>query len=146
MAKAFFFGLGIFLIGLIRLYAQDLSINSGDLRIEQRVDGGFHLFIRKKPGISSVLLTESTRDPARRTDNYAYRCPEWNAVNGDEVRILDGVPIPRENRIWSLIDSTPERHPELGEAFHIYIPYILNYGYPGTRHGEVYVVDGTYLN
>jgi hypothetical protein len=131
---------------LTGVYGQALSIQAGDLRIEQRVDGGYHLFIRKKPGIASVLLTESTRDPSRRSDNYAYRAPEWNPINGDEPRLLDGVPIPRENGIYSLIDSSPESHPELGEAFHIYIPYILNYGYPDTRHGEVYVVDGTYLN
>jgi hypothetical protein len=128
------------------LSAQNLGIDSGDLRIEQRVDGGFHLFIRKKPEISSVLLTESTRDPSLRVENYAYRAAEWNAINGDEVRILDGVPIARERRLYSLIDSSPEQHPELGEAFHIYIPYILNYGYEGGRHGEVYVLDGTYLN
>ncbi|MDR0642241.1 MAG: hypothetical protein LBG07_07265, partial [Treponema sp.] len=53
--------------------AQNLDISAGDLRIEQRVDGGFHLFIRKKPDISSVLLVESTKDPRMREDNYAYR-------------------------------------------------------------------------
>jgi hypothetical protein len=116
------------------------------MRIEQRVDGGYHLFIRKKAGLGSVLLTETTRDPTMTSDNYAYRSAEWNSVNGDETRVLDGVPIPRENRIYSLIDSTTENHPELGAAFHIYIPYILYYGYADTRHGEVYVVDGTYLN
>jgi hypothetical protein len=130
----------------IPLYAQDLSLGTEDLRIEQRVDGGFHLFIRKKPETGSVLLTESTRDPSLRSENYAYRAPEWNAINGDEIRILDGVPLSRESKIFSLVDSTPEIHPELGEAFHLYIPYILNYGYAGGRHGEVYVVDGTYLN
>jgi hypothetical protein len=127
-------------------YSQDLSIGAGDIRIEQRVDGGYHLFIRRKAGIGSVLLTETTRDPAMISDNYAYRSAEWNSVNGDEIRVLDGAPIPRENRIYSLIDSTAENHPELGEAFHIYIPYILYYGYLDTRHGEVYVVDGTFLN
>jgi hypothetical protein len=125
---------------------QDLSIQPEDIRIEQRVDGGFHLFIRQKPGTASVLLTESTRDPTLTQDNYAYRSPEWNPINGDEPRLLDGNLIPRERQIWSLIDSTPEIHPELGSAFHIYIPYILNYGYEYTRYGEVYVVDGTYLN
>ena len=55
------------------LNAQDLSIDREDLKIELRADGGFHLFIRKKPDISSVLLTETTRDPAMRSDNYAYR-------------------------------------------------------------------------
>jgi hypothetical protein len=129
-----------------QVYAQDLSIGPEDLRVEQRVDGGFHLFIRKKPDIASVLVTESTRDPALTADNYAYRAPEWNPVNGDEVRILDGVPLSRDQGIWSLIDSSPEAHPELGEAFHIYIPVILYFGYSDTRHGEIYVVDGTYFN
>jgi hypothetical protein len=123
-----------------------LFIGPDDIRIEQRADGGFHLYIRKLGGINSVLLTESTRDPERRADNYAYRAPDWNAVNGDEIRILNGEPIPKSNKIWSLIDSSPENHGELGPAFHIYIPYILNYGYETGRHGEVYVVDGTYFN
>jgi hypothetical protein len=60
--------------------------------------------------------------------------------------MLDGAPIPRESAVWSLIDSTPETYAAFGEAFHIYIPYILNYGYEWTRHGEVYVTDGAYLN
>ncbi|MDR1506263.1 MAG: VWA domain-containing protein [Treponema sp.] len=124
----------------------ELGITPEDMRTEQRADGGFHLYIRKKPGIGSVLLTESTKDPAMVLDNYAYRAPEWNAVNGDEIRILDGRPIPKSDEIWSLVDSTPENHPELGAAFHIYIPYILNFGYLNTRHGEVYITDGTFLN
>jgi len=130
----------------LAVFAQDLSLGSDDIRLEQKADGGFHLFIRKKADIGSVLLTESTRDPAMRADNYAYRAPEWNPVNGDEIRLLNGVPIPRESRIFSLIDSTPENHPELGEAFHIFIPWIVNYGYENSRHGEVYMADGTYLN
>ncbi|MEJ5188528.1 MAG: hypothetical protein WHT84_04880, partial [Breznakiellaceae bacterium] len=136
----FVFQSGIFLCAL------DLSIGPEDLRIEQRVDGGYHLFIRKKPDIGSVLLTESTRDPSGRADNYAYRAKDWNPINGDEIRYLDGKPIPPESKIYSLIDSTPEADSQFREAFHIYIPYILVYGYPWTRQGEVYVVDGTYLN
>ena len=138
----------VFLLVPCLLAAQtaDLVILPGDVRIEQRADGGFHLYIRKKPGLASVLLTESTRDPAMREDNFAYRSVEWNAVNGDELRLLDGAPIPREQGIYSLIDSTTGYHGELGEAFHIYIPYLIYYGYQDTRHGEVYVVDGTYFN
>ncbi|MCL2880963.1 MAG: hypothetical protein FWF29_12030, partial [Treponema sp.] len=128
------------------LFAQDLTLGPDDLRIEQRVDGSFHLFIRARGDIASVLLTESTRDPLMRSDNYAYRAPDWNAVNGDEIRMLNGEPIPKENRIYSLISSTIINYPELGRAFHIYIPYILNYGYEGGRNGEVYVTDGTYMN
>jgi hypothetical protein len=148
LGRGGFFSLfvGLFFFSALSAYSQDLGINASDMRIEQRVDGGYHLFIRRKAGMGSVLLTETTRDPTLTSDNFAYRSAEWNSVNGNETRFLDGVPIPRENRIYSLIDSTPENHPELGEAFHIYIPYILYYGYADTRHGEVYVVDGTYLN
>jgi hypothetical protein len=128
------------------LNAQDLTIASEDLRLELRADGGFHLFIRKKPDISSVLLTESTRDPTMQADNYAYRAGEWNPVNGNEIRLLNGVPISRESRIYSLISSTVENHAELGQAFHIYIPYLLYYGYEGGRNGQVFVTDGAYLN
>jgi DNA-binding transcriptional regulator/RsmH inhibitor MraZ len=134
------------LLGLSPAFGQDLSIGAGDMRIEQRVDGGFHLFIRKKAGVSSVLLTESTRDPSLNEDNYAYRTISWNPVNGNEIRLLDGLPIPRETGILSIIDSSPEPDPQFGQAFQLYIPYILYYGYQTTRHGEVYVVDGTYLN
>ncbi|MDR2730302.1 MAG: VWA domain-containing protein [Treponema sp.] len=126
--------------------AQDLTIAKDDLRIEFKAEGGFHLYIRKKEGIGSVLLTESTRDPQLITDNYAYRAGEWNPVNGDEIRIIDGKPIPRESGIYSLISSTPRVYPEFGQAFHIYIPYVLYYGYAEGRHGEVFVGDGTYLN
>jgi hypothetical protein len=139
--------LGIYALALpLFLYAQDLSLSLDDLRIELRPDGGYHLFIRYKPDISSVLITETTRDPQFRAANYAYRTAEWNAVNGNEIRLLDGVPIPPEDRIYSLVSSTPEQHPELGWAYHIYIPHVLYYGYEGGRQGEVHVGDGTYLN
>jgi hypothetical protein len=124
----------------------DLSIVQEDLSIEQGADGGFHLFIKRKPGVGSVLLTETTRDPALVEANYAYRITEWNAVNGDEMRLINGIPITRDSGIFSLVDSTPEMHPELGEVFHIYIPYLLYYGYEHTRHGELYVVNGTFFN
>jgi Mg-chelatase subunit ChlD len=140
-----FFAL-LFCTALTVTNAQDLSIYDNDLWVSQGSDGGFHLFIRKKPDIASVLITETTRDPSLQEDNYAYRASQWNPINGNEYRIIDGAVIPPENNIWSLIDSTPEYAAELGEVFHVYIPYLLNFGYENTRHGEVYVGDGTYLN
>lgn len=134
------------IIAGIFIYAQDLEIGHDDISLELRADGGFHLFIRKKPDINSVLLTETTRDPSMNSDNYAYRAGEWNAINGDEIRLLNGVPIPPGNRIYSLVSSTVVSHPVLGRAFHIYIPYVIYYGYEGGRHGEVYLTDGAYLN
>jgi hypothetical protein len=133
-------------LGIGLAYGQDLAIGAGDLRIEQNANGDFHLFIQKKSGLGSVLLTESTRDPARVEDNYAYRSAEWNPINGDEIRILDGVVLPPERTLWSIIDSTPEPDPQFGQAFQLYVPRTLSYGFVNTRHGEVYVADGTYLN
>jgi len=128
------------------LHSQDLNIETEDLRLELRPDGGFHLFIRHSPDISSVLLTETTRDPLFREPNFAYRAPEWNEVNGNEIRLVNGLPIPSESGIYSLVSSTPEWHPALGWAFHIYVPPVLLYGYEGGRQGEVHVADGIYLN
>ena len=126
--------------------AQELVLGAGDVFLEQRYDGGFHLFIKKKPGLGSVLVTESTRDPQLVSANYAYRAAEWNPVNGDEIRLLDGRQITAESGIFSLISSTPVNHRVLGEAFHIFIPWILQFGYESGRHGEIYVANGTYLN
>jgi hypothetical protein len=145
MFKRFLFGLGLLGLWAVQLFPQDLAVRPSDLRIERRADG-IHLFVRKKPDVSSVLLTESTRDPGQQADNFAYRTAEWNAINGDEPRIIEGLHIARENRIYSIIDSSPEAHPELGSAFHLFIPPVLVYGYENTRHGEVYVADGLYIN
>ncbi len=129
--------------------AQDLTISPSDIRITQSPEGGYNLYIRKKPGIESVLLTETTKDPALQADNYAYRTTEYNTINGNERRILDGQFIDeKENseQLYFLVDSTPSEDSVFGEAFHIWIPYILVYGYNWTRHGEVQVLDGTFFN
>ncbi len=124
----------------------DLVLRPEDLRIEQRTDGGYHLYVRKKPGLGSVLLTESTKDPALKADNYAYRAKEWNPVNGDEKRMLDGAFIPASRRLYSIIDSTPEPDAVFGEAFHLFIPWVVEWGYPWTRNGETFIADGTFVN
>ena len=146
MGKGIFSFTLFFLALPLFLYAQDLSLITDDLRIELWPDGGYHLFIRCKPDIASVLITESTRDPSFSAENYAYRATEKNAINGDEIRFINGQPIPPESRIYSLVSSTPKWHPVMGWSFHIYIPHVLLYGYEGGRNGEVQVGDGTYLN
>ncbi|MDR2602243.1 MAG: VWA domain-containing protein [Spirochaetaceae bacterium] len=129
------------------LNAADLGVAVSDLRITQGADGGYHLYIRKKPDVQSVMLCETTRDPAMRADTYAYRAREPNLINGDEKRVLDGRFIAPDRKNVYLMDSTAEYIPHLrAEVFHIYIPYIVLYGYPEQRHGEVYVGDGTFLN
>ena len=150
MGKSLFcllFGLSIFFCPLAGT-AQDLSLSSDDLLIEMTEDGNFNLFIRSKPDISSVLLAETTKDEQNRAnaDNYGYRSPERNEINGDEIRLINGIPIPQESGIYSLISSTPKWHPELGWSYHIFIPKILNYGYEGVRIGQIEVENGTFFN
>jgi Mg-chelatase subunit ChlD len=139
-------GIVLFAAVSVSLFALDLSIAPSDVLIVQSPEGGYHLYIKKKKDIQSVLLTETTRDPNLKADNYAYRLAEWNAINGDEKRLLDGAFIPPEKKLYSLIDSTPEKGTPVGEAFHVWIPYIIRYGYDWTRNGEVQVLDGTYFN
>ncbi|MDC7123944.1 MAG: VWA domain-containing protein [Spirochaetales bacterium] len=131
---------------VVYIYAQDMAIYPEDIIIEQSLDGGYDLWIRKKPGIESVLITESTEDPTHKAASYALRAKEYNPYNGDEKRLLNGEFIDPAKRLYSLIDSTPEENPVLGSAFKIFIPYTVVYGYPWERNGEILVVDGTYLS
>ena len=128
------------------LEAEDLSLSKEDLLVIQNPKGGYHLYIKAKPDIKSVLLTETTKDPDLKLDNYAYRDPNYNEINGDEKRLLNGEFLLPEKKLYSLIDSTPEKNTPLGEAYHIWIPYIILYGYDWSRSGEIEVKDGTFFN
>ncbi len=129
-----------------------LIISVDDLRLEYDEEtsfensSGYHLYIRKKDGIQSVLLTETTKDPAGVSDNYAFRAKEYNPVNGDEIRYLNGKPLVSEYSKYSLIDSTAEEDKEFGQAFHIFIPSQIVYGYPWSRNGTVKIDKGTFIN
>lgn len=129
-----------------RAQASPLFVGPEDIRVEQRGDEGYHLFIRAKPGLASVLLTETTKDPNGKADNYAYRAEAWNPYNGDEPRLLDGAFIKPESRLYSLIDSSPEPDPQFGSAFRIFIPWIAAWGYPWTRNGREFIADGAFIN
>ena len=135
----------LFLFSLFSLTGEDLKIPPENLLIEESSLGGYHLWV-KKENIGSILLTESTKDPEGSADSYSLRNPSYHPVNGDEKRMLNGEFIDPDKKLYSLIDSTPEIHPKLGEVFHIFIPYIVEYGYTWSRSGEIQVLDGTYLN
>jgi len=140
--------LWIIVVGFLSVFleAEDLSLSKEDLLVIQNPKGGYHLYIKAKPDIKSVLLTETTKDPDLKLDNYAYRDPNYNEINGDEKRLLNGEFLLPEKKLYSLIDSTPEKNTPLGEAYHIWIPYIILYGYDWSRSGEVEVKDGTFFN
>ena len=107
---------------------------------------GINLYIRKKPGVESVLLVETSTDPEGKEDNLTYRAQEYNSINGDEKRLLNGKFLESEWARYSLVSSTPTTHPKLGECFLIYIPPVMVYGYPWERHGSVTVGKGTFIN
>lgn len=141
-----------FFFASISLFAADLVIQLEDVRLSYEegstfgTAAGYHLYVRKKPGMESILLTETTKDPAGESDSYAYRAMEYNPINGDEIRYLDGKPLVSEGAKYSLIDSTAEPDAEFGQAFHIYIPSEIQYGYPWSRHGVIKIDRGTFIN
>lgn len=128
------------------LSAADLIIEVSDIRLAPAEEGGYHLYIRKKDDINSIMLTETTKDPEGKESNYAYRAESWNPVNGDEKRILNGEFLESQYGKFGLMDSTPESDEVFGSAFHIYIPEKLVYGYPWARNGEITISKGTFIN
>jgi hypothetical protein len=126
--------------------ALDLSVTADDVIIEQGTDSGYELWIRQKPDIGSVLLTETTKDPEGKQANYALRNQMYHPRNGDEKRMLEGKFIDPALKLYSLIDSTPEPHPRFGSAFHIFVPYLTVYGNTGNRQGEIEIKDDTFIN
>lgn len=139
-------------------FSADLKINASDLMIvpeyqchllkneDLRDKNGFHLYIRKKPGMESVLLTETTKDPREISNNYAFRAKEFNSINGNEIRYLNGKVLDSPSARFSLISSTVEKNKFFGECFHIYVPETVVYGYAWTRNGEIKIEDGSFIN
>ena len=124
----------------IRVTAKDIKI------VKDAKLGGYHLYVKKTPKVNSILLTETTKDPTGKNDSYAYRAKEYNKINGDEKRILNGKFLVSESAKYSLVDSTPEKTPYFEQAFHIFIPGTIVYGYEWERHGEVQIDKGTFIN
>lgn len=130
----------------LSITAEDIYILPGDENGLTKDGSGYHLFIRKKAGIESVLLIESNKDPEGKQTNYAYRATSYNKINGDEIRYLDGKVLSSESSKYSLIDSTAEANEKFGQAFHIYIPETVVYGYPWTRNGTISLTEGLFIN
>lgn len=152
MKKYVLFFLMLFLNFAVLFAAEDILIHPEDLRLVYD-DGanfesakGYHLYIRKKSRIESVMLVETTKDPEGKQDNYAYRALEYNPINGDEIRYLNGKILNSEGAKYPLMDSTPEADPVFGEAFHIFIPSEIAFGYPWTRNGVIKIGRGTFIN
>ena len=126
---------------------QQLRITAENVRLVADTEkGGYHLYVKKTANVNSILLTETTKDPEGKNDSYAYRAKEYNSINGDEIRFLDGKKLESEGAKYSLVDSTPENTSFFGPAFHIYIPETIVYGYEWSRNGQVTIGKGTFIN
>ncbi len=126
---------------------QQLRIRAENVRlVADKNNGGYHLYVKKTANVNSILLTETTKDPDGKNDSYAYRAKEYNKINGDEIRYLDGKKLESEGAKYSLVDSTVENTSFFGPAFHIYIPETIVYGYEWSRNGEVKIGKGTFIN
>jgi hypothetical protein len=151
--KSIFISLLILLLAsllALPLGADDLIIGKGDIYIEiARDTEGFDLWIKDKPELGSVLLSESSADPDKRADSFTLRAYEYNEINGDEKRILNGQFMESTTPLYFLMDSTPEYNEIFeGDAYHVFVPLDVTYGYsyPGSREGQVEIRQGTWLN
>ena len=137
-----------FLMTLLTLYgSDDLKIVPGDAYIELDSAGGFNLWIKKKAGLGSIMLTESSKDPDGKEDSFTLRSFDYNIINGDEKRLLNGEFLDQKKEYYFLIDSTTEFSPIFKEeAFRIYVPPTVTYGYPWSREGQLAIGRGSWLN
>jgi len=113
----------------------DLALTSNDIRIEESDNNGvfgYNIYIRKKPDIESVILTEPS-------GAYALRATAWNSVNGNEQRQLSGVTLRDEHSQYSIVSSTPQPDTEFGRAFVLFLPANVVYGNPVSPLGTVYL-------
>ena len=141
-----FYMLCLFLVFSNLSAQEDITLLPGELYIEYKPDDeGFHLWVKNKPNIGSILITDHTDDPDKKQHVYSLRAPSYNIYNGDEKRILDGKFLPKN--LYSLIDSTPESNPYFPRgAFHVFIPFTVVYGYPWSRNGSKNIGRGSWLN
>lgn len=123
------------------LGAQTLApLGADDVVIEAREDG-YHLFIRQLPGVASVLLTEAFELPDHKLATYALRAVGPNPVNDGEQRLLNGQFLKQPHR--SLVSSTVVEAGNLGPAFEVVVPPVVEYGSenPGARYARLAVRD-----
>lgn len=136
-AFSLFVGLFALLAPLAPVVAQDLTLKATDVRVEPR-DDGYHLIVRRIPGLASVMLTEAFELPDHKVPTYSWKGLVPNSVNGAEKRLLDGQFLKGPNLF--LISSTLVVDPLFGPSFEILVPPQMEYGSktaPNARYGQL---------
>jgi hypothetical protein len=147
MQQHFFITFMLLLLIPSCIFGQALVLQEDNLVIEQTIEGGYDLWIKAVPGLGSVLISESSADPLKQASSFSLRNPVYNNINGDEKRLLNGEFLEAQGKTqFALIDSTTESHPDYGEVFHIFVPYVVDYGYSWSRSGELQILDGSWIN
>jgi hypothetical protein len=123
----------------------DLVLYPSDIRFEPVYSNntliGYNLFVRKKPGMESVMLTEPS-------GYHALRSMEWNPINGFERREISGVPLSGEYSRYSILSSTPIYDTLFFFFFQLFIPLWVVYGNPSSSAGTAFlpISNGVQIN
>lgn len=136
----------LYLIFVIISVFSEIPIISQSDYIFEKADTGYELYIKKYDRINSILLTESQKDPSLKKTNYGLRTEKFHPCNGNETRILDDKILQTKYDVFFLVDSTPEKHKELGWAFRFFLPEELLYGYQWEREGVIKIQPGVRIN
>ncbi|OHD18637.1 MAG: hypothetical protein A2086_17040 [Spirochaetes bacterium GWD1_27_9] len=143
MKKMFLVILNCF--SLLLIFCEIPYVSDNDI-IFEKSDGGYDLYIKKLPGIESILLTESQKDPFLKKHNYGLRTEKFHHANGDEIRILEGKELHTKYDAFFLVDSTTENHSDLGECFYFFLPEKVLFGYNWSRKGFLKIRPGIKIN
>ncbi len=116
----------LFFAGQVREF-RDLTIGPEDIMISEAEDDTIDLWIRQKNGIQSVMITKQIIDYGTGTGHFACIDPQNLLSEEGEQRLAEGVFLGRDEKGTALVDSTTERHPALGAAYHLKIPREILY-------------------
>ncbi len=136
---------------IIKKINNPLRLTAEDLRIViDPEDKYVDLYIRKKPYINSILLTnyyweDKSEEKLRQ---YGLRSLHYNSVNGNEKRLYKNMFIGKKQNLYFLVDSSAEEDQYFGMAYRIRIPKYIVYGYRKGKsvYGIIRVKHGTRLN
>lgn len=105
----------------------DLSLSPEDVLISETGEDTVDLWIRQKNGIESVMITKQIIDYGLGTGHFTCIDPGSHLADEGEKRLIEGVFFGADEKGYPLVDSTTERHPRLGAAYHLVLPREILY-------------------
>ena len=118
--------IALFVVGANRSM-HDMSLEVKDIIITPIDDETVDLWIRQKNGIESVMLTRQILDYGTGAGHFACIDPGSHLAGEGEKRIVEGVFFGADEKGYPLVDSTTEKHPKLGAAYHLVLPREILY-------------------